>query len=571
MDRTLAGEGDDINEYAIGLDVFEKPASFDTRIDSSVRAEVSRLRRALSEYYEQAGRDDLWRVELPRRGYSVIFTQVPVAGTPLAAPPAQARARKRMLWIALAALAAAIAGVAMWRIWPNQAIRSVVVLPFNNMTGDASQDYIADGVTEELTDSLARVPDLRVVARTSAFQFKGKGIDVRQVGRELNVDAAVEGSIRWIDGHLRLTVQVNRTRDGYHILSRSFEGGTGELGRIERDMAQPVHAVLRPGSALPNRHVPSGEAREFFVKAKPLGEKEGTQEGFEHSVAYLNRAIQSDPSYADAYAALAGVYVSAAVNFASEPLQHVPAAKAAAAKALELDPLCGRAYGALGFLDGLVLLDWKRAEQELRHAISLIPQDAVQHGHLGITLMAQGRFPEALKELRTAESLDPLLAAAGTEIGLALYCARRYDDALRQFTKVVQLHPDAIAVHPFFGPVYEAKGEYRKAMAEYELSPNTPDTKARIAHLLAVGGKREQARRMLNELEHPAAGQPLPDAFNMAVSHAALGENDRAVEWLERAYEARNIALLKVHPMLDPLRGDPRFAKLLNRAGLGGD
>ncbi|HLW75864.1 MAG TPA: tetratricopeptide repeat protein [Bryobacteraceae bacterium] len=560
IEQELAGKGDQITEYAIGLDVLGKPASFDTRIDSSVRAEMSRLRRVLADYYDGAGRADPWRIEFPNRGYAPAF-KAGMAG--------RARWSKRWMMAGVAALAMAGAGVLLWRFEPwRPSYRSVVVLPFENLTGDAGNDYLADGVTEELTDSLARFADLRVVARTSAFQFKGKKIDIRQAGRQLNVDAAIEGSIRKMDGQVRLTVQVNRTRDGYHIMSRSFDGSILDLGRLEREMSQPVRAALRPGDPQPNGHVPNGEAKDWFLKAKALRGK-GTDQAFLDAVTYLNRAIESDPSYADAYAALAGVYANAATNLTSEPLQYVPSVRAAAAKALELDPASARAYAAQGYLDGPTLLDWKRGEQELRKAIGLLPQEATQHNWLGLTLLMEGRFEEALKELRTAQDLDPLSGAAEATVGFGLYCARRYDEAMKQFDLVLSLHPEIVSIHIYLGDIWEAKGQFDKAMAEYRIAlPKMPDVNQAIAYLLAVSGKPDEARRILDQIEHPPAGAAPPDPFGVALIYGALGDRDRAFGWLDRAYQNHKIALLKVHPMLDPLRSDPRYPALLKKVGL---
>ena len=312
-------------------------------------------------------------------------------------------------------------------------------------------------------------------------------------------------------------------------------------------------------------HVPPREARELFLKAQAI-RSQGSLEAFHSGVTDLTRAIEIDPSYSDAYAALAGLYASAAGNFGPEPLSYIPPAKAAAAKALELDPWSYRAFAVQGYMDGLILMDWSRAESELRKAVLLQPKDSGNHNWLGLTLLAQGRFEKAIQELRTAQDLDPL--HPGATLGFALYCARRYDEALHELIQMIHLHPDVIALHPYLGAVYEAKGEYEKPEAEYDfVLPTQPyAVKDRIAHLLAVMGKRDQAQRLLAELEHPRE-QP-PDAFSIAIIHAALDERDQAFEWLERAYDSRKIALVKVHPMLDPLRADERYQAFLKKARL---
>jgi len=339
--------------------------------------------------------------------------------------------------------------------------------------------------------------------------------------------------------------------------------------RLEAQAGQTLLGSLRPGTSLAKRRAPNPDAYELYLKARAY-RGDGTVTAFEQAVAYLNQAIERDPDYADAYAALAGVYTSGAANFASHPLEYVDKAKAAAAKALELDSSSARALAAEGFIDGMRLLDWKKGEQELRESARLMPGSATTHNWLGLTLLMQGRFDEALAELRTAEKAEPLVAAPGVTVGLALYFARRYDDAVRQLTKVQTLFPDKIMVHNFTGLAWEGKGAYLKALAEYQLvSAQYPaDVAGNLAHLYAEMGNSAQARALLARMEHPQPDQAPPAAFDIAVTYGALGDRDQAFEWLERAYDERKIEMLKVHPALDPLRDDPRYAALLRKAGL---
>lgn len=574
VEQKLAGRAGQVNEYGIALDVFERPASFDPRTESTVRAEMSRLRRTLADHYEGPGAADAWQVLLPARGHVPIIQarDQPAAETPKAPAPKAAAPRSRLvpgLALALAVAAVTILLVAeMVRYWhPAAPFRSVVVLPFANLTGDSHNEYLADGVTEQLTDALAQIPSLRVVARTSAFQFKGKGVDIREIGRRVGADAVIEGSLQLLNGKLRLTAQVNRSADGYHILSRRFEGAMQELGRLESEMVPPVVATLRPGTPVARRRTPDPQAYDLYLQARAYRAR-GTREAFDQAVAYLNRAIEHDPNYADAFAGLAGVYASAAVNFATEPLEYASEAKANAAIALRLDPLCSRAEAAQGFVDSMVFLDWSKGERELRRAVALMPQSAPNHNWLGTILLAQGRFPEAIAEQQTGESLDPLVPAVGS--AFAYYLARRYDDALERFLKARDLNPDVIAIHPFIGAVLQEKGQFDKAMAEYQLAlSKIPDqVNPRIALLLATMGKRDEARKMLASLEHPKVGESPASAFDLAAIYGALGDRDTAFQWLDRAYERRIVWPLKVHPVMDPLRGDPRYAQLLKKTGL---
>jgi TolB-like protein/Tfp pilus assembly protein PilF len=465
----------------------------------------------------------------------------------------------------VAAVALVAAGV--WVIWLAAApgkIRSVIVLPFTNLTGDAGNEYISDGVTEGLTDSLAHIASLRVVARTSAFQFKGKNADIREIGRRVHADTVIEGSLRKIGDGLRVTVQVNRASDGFHVLSRAFDGTARDLARMERDLTLPVVAAVRPGTAPASSHVPDAEAYDLLLKARALRDQ-SSPEGINKILEFLNRAVERDPQYANAYAAMARAYVGGATNTLIDPAAALPLAGVAINTALALDPRSAVAYDAMGFGDAMLELRWKKGEDELRKALRLMPQDATIHQHLGLVLLSQGDFAGAIPEMRTAEDLDPLSAAAGATVGMAYFYARRYDDALAQWQKVLTQHPDLILMHSLLGQVRVAKGEYDQAMTEYRavLAPDHQETSTMIVHLLAVSGKREEALAQFAQFENA----DYPDPIDMAAIYGALGDRDRAFAWLEKALVKRKAYVIKVHPFLDPLRGDPRYADLLKRAG----
>jgi len=288
-------------------------------------------------------------------------------------------------------------------------------------------------------------------------------------------------------------------------------------------------------------------------------------EGYQKSLKYLEEAVQIDPAYADAWAALSSAYVVAGSNWAPSALESIRLGKAAAARALELDPNCAGAWGALGFADSMYLLDWKRGEDELRRAIRLLPSGPASYNWLGNLLMYRGRFDEALVQLRHAEQLDPLSAAQAITEGAALFYARRYDRALERWMTVQQLHPGVAIVHLWIGRAWQEKGAFDQAMREYRMLPAAVSDFA-IAALEARQGHAAQARAILDRLEHPEQGRPR--ALNLAWIHALLGDRDEAFQWLEKAYEDRKITQLKVEPDLDSLRGDPRYAAMLRKTGL---
>ena len=577
VEKTLDGRAGELTEYALGVDVFGKPASFDPQTESTVRAEMSRLRRALQEHYGGSGAADAWRIEFPS-GYVPAIAPCGINTVQAESAPALAsgsaigrakRLRPGFHWMWVAAVAGVLIGVAMSRssLWRPAPIDSVVVLPFENLTGNPNLEYLADGITEQLTDSLAHIRSIRVVARTSAFQFKGKALDVREIGRRVNATAVVEGSLRTTAGRLQLTVQVNRAADGYHVLSQTFAGSMEDLPRLETAIVAPVRAVLGRGEEAPSKgRAPNPQAYDLFLKARAY-RGDGTLKGFEPAVALLNQAVDIDPGFADAYASLAGVYTSAAVNFAGDPTPYLEQAKASAAKALEIDPHSARAIASQGFVDS-ELFRWADSERELRESIRLMPH-TVAHDWLGLVLMEQGRFDEALAEFKITEQQDPLSTAPGAGVGFCLLMARRYDDALAKFLTLQRLHPEAKLLHLYTGFAWDLIGNYDRAMAEYRMLPDdTAAARVALAHLLAVSGRKEEARSRLAGMEHPAPGADPPRAFDVAAVYAALGDRDRAFLWLNRALDTRSIGLLKVHPALDPLRSDARYADLLRKTGL---
>ena len=562
-EHALAGTADRISEYAIGLDVFGKPESFDPRAESTVRAEMSRLRKTLAEYYAGPGAADPWRIELPAGGYVPVCIPAPETASK---PDALPRRRFRVLWLPALVFCLAAAGIAVWRLAPApRSVRSVVVLPFLNLTGDPGNDYLADGITEDLTDALAHIPSLRVVARTSAFQFKGKAVDIREIGRLVNADAVVEGSLQSVGGRLRATLQLNRAADGYHVLSRAVEGGRDEVSRLETEMVTPVLAILRPQVRPARGRTPDPQAVDLVLRARVL-RGYGSLDRFKQGVELLKQAVARDPQYSGAWAELASAYAGAATSISPDPVRFAEEAKADAARALELDPNSAEAHAAAGYADAMVLLNWRRGAEEIRLAARLMPQNALIHQRLANVLLSQARFREALAEARVSEQLDPLIANSGVGVGMVLFMQRNYAAAVAQWRRVAAVHPDVPAFHQAVGMGLEGMGDFQGARAEYQsVADRFPhDIELRTIRLLAVSGHPEEALRRQQAVE----AKKQDDPFTSAVVYGDLGRMDDAFAALERAWQLREYAMFKVHPFLDPLRRDPRFAGLLQRAGL---
>jgi tetratricopeptide (TPR) repeat protein len=334
-----------------------------------------------------------------------------------------------------------------------------------------------------------------------------------------------------------------------------LEGSPQELSRMQMDLGPAVLAVLRPGMKPSVDRPPDPGAFDLVLRARAL-RGYGLEDHFNRAVGLLNQAIQADPRYGGAYAELASAYAAAATNSFVDPLGAAEEAEAAAARAIQLDPSSATAYASEGYVDAMVLGKWKQGESEIRSALRLMPQEAAIHQRLGLVLLVQGEFEPALAEVRTAADLDPLVPAAGSSIGMVYFMERRYDRALAEWQKLAALHPDALSLRSLVGMAYEAKGEYAKAQAEYTAmaAQDQVGSDLRMMHLLAVCGQTQQARELVEKLAQTGPGGGL----DFAATYAALGERDKAFEWLEHAWEKRSLWMLKVHPFLDPLRRDQR-------------
>lgn len=328
-------------------------------------------------------------------------------------------------------------------------------------------------------------------------------------------------------------------------------------------MTTPAVAPTRIGAIPAAGHLPNPYDYGFLLKARLRGES--TPEGFQQSVEFLHQAVRRDPHYANGYAALARAYVAAATNTLIEPLAAIPLSHVAVSTALALDPQSAIAFDAMGFGDAMLELHWKKGEDELRKAVLLMPQDATIRQHLGLVLLCEGRFEEAIDHLQMAAALDPLSPVSGSAVGIAYFCWRLYDQALAQYARMKARYPGAGTLHVLTGQVYVAKGDFHQGMAEYRngLDAFQQDKSTLLVHALAMSGRYDEAREQLAELEDPDH----PDPIDLAAIYAALGDRDRAFSWLEKGLAKRKVYLVKVHPFLDSLRVDPRFAGLLVRAG----
>jgi len=587
VERTLAGEEDRIKEYLIGVEVFGRPVAYDPKDDPIVRIEAGRLRKKLAAYYSGPGANDPVIIELPKGGYVPVFqprslpekpqTASPEANEPVRPMPVQA-AHGRALRIAAAlVLMAAIVLTSTYYLLRSRAPgapASIAVVPFLNLSGGSAGEYLSEGVAEDLTTGLAELKGLRVVAATSAFQFRGKSEDVRKIGQALNAEALLEGSISQSGGGLRVNAQLINTRNGYHLWSKAYDVPGAKLFAFEQDVVQETARVLRvPASgAIPSmkRDTENAEAHNLYLQGRYLWNTRQLPDMLQ-SVQLFQRAIKDDPNYALAYAGLADTYTVMAINTQMAPAEAVPRAKAALKSALELEPNLAQAHATLGLLESQCEWNWRGAEQEFHQAIALQPNYAPAHHWAALNYMELGQFAAADAEFRQAQVLDPLSPMISEGLAENFYVARRYDDAI---TTVLNM-PNPKVGWAVLTYSYIFKGMYQEALKVPEVA-NATDLDGFLlkAEILIRSGDRAAGLKILEDLEsnhlNPGADQNYIPPGYLGWAYAMAGEKERAFAWLEKAYQQHDPALanLKVDPGFDSLRSDPRYPDLLKRVGL---
>ena len=456
--------------------------------------------------------------------------------------------------------------------------RSIAVLPFVNASPDAENEYLSDGITDELIDALAKIAGLRVSSRTSVFALKGKSLDVRAVGALLGVSVVLEGTVRKSGDRLRITAQLTSTDDGRLLWSQRYDRKLVDMFAIQDEIAGTIVSTLRAtmfadlSEHVPRRYTENIHAYGLYLKGRFAWNKR-TQEGVAEAIQFFEQAIAEDPDYAPAYAGLADSY-SLDVDYRSIPVAEAYArAKAYARKALELDESVPSAHASLAWSLFIYDWDWEEAEREFRRAIELNPRYASAHQWFAFLLASRGEHDAALLEGHTALELEPASVSIRRGVAWLSYYARRYDMARNHMARAIEMNPLATESYRILattlalqGERVEAEGMLREAMM---LPAAGAYTKASLGWVLALSGKRAEAEALLRELEVAAQeGYVSPVAF--AIIHIGLNNVDQALDWAERAYDERRgwLAYLKVNPMLDPLRGAPRFEALLRKMKL---
>jgi eukaryotic-like serine/threonine-protein kinase len=482
--------------------------------------------------------------------------------------------------LALVILMVGVAAAVYFSLFPGsgQAIDSLAVLPFVNVGADPNTEYLSDGITDSLINSLSQLPKLKVMSRNSVFRYKGPEADAQAAGRQLGVRAVLTGRVVTRGDTLSIVTELVDARDNSHFWGEQYNRKVSELvilqSELSRDISEKLRLRLRGEDKrrLTKRDTENAEAYELYLRGR-YNMNSLKDEGLKKSLGYFQRAIEIDPRYGLAYAGLAESYTELA-NIgtipAIPPKEGMPKAKAAALKALELDDRLAEAHNSLGLVAMSFEWDWKAAEREFTRAIALNPNYVNARHWYSHYLISMGRFEESLAESQRALALDPLDVGMNFHLGFHYFKARQYDQAVAQLQKTLEMnqHP---AAHAILGLAYEQKGLYNQAIAELQKSIELGgiDERGDLGHVYAISGKRDEAQKLLDLLQEESKHKHV-SPYNIAKIYEGLGEKHQAFASLEKAYEERdsNIINLKVDPELSGLHSDPRFTNLLQRIGL---
>ncbi len=554
--------------------------------DQGLNKAINKLRDALGDSAETPR----FIQTLPKRGYRFIapvHQPEPPVPTASLAQPAQGRPASRfkpVLWVVLAA----VASIALWTQVGNRVPKPqptpgrilLAVLPFDNLSGDREQDYVSDGMTEEIITQLGRLQPERlgVISRTSVMRYKHTNLPLAEIGQELGVEYMLSGSVRQEGPRVRVAVQLVRASDQTQAWAETYDRDAQGVITLQQDVAQGIARSLAlellpaQRAALARSPTTSSAAHDAYLKGRFYW-NERTESSLRKSLEYFQLAVERDPQYARGYVGLADSYNLLADYGALAPADALPKALTAARKALELDETLAEAHASLGWTTMVYEWDWAAAEREFQRALQLDPGYAPAHQWRAYLLRVSARPEEALAEARHAAELEPSSLIIQSIVGWHHYLSRQSEPALRQFQQALDMDPNFARVHSYLGWTYLQQRKYDQALAELEkareLSPGSPARLAELGHAYAVAGRREKALKVLSDLTAIARTRYVePDLI--ALIYAGLGDKDQAFCWLDKAYSERSVklVLLKVDPRMDPLRSDPRFQELAKRIGL---
>ena len=553
---------------------------FDVGLSSAVR----KLRDALGDSAE----NPQFIETIPKRGYRFI-APVKSATPDLAPPPASRPATSRVGWLGIGgglALAAMIAVIVLYQrgSWdrlrgatPAGSIKSIAVLPFDNLTGDPGQGYFVDGMTDGLTTNLAQVDGLQVISRASAMRYREPRKPLPQIGRELTVDALVLGAVVRSGERLRISAQLVDAATDRHVWAHSYDGEIRDAVVLQSEIASAIaHAVNAGGDDSKSLHLPlrrqvKPEAYDLYLKGVSL-EGRSTYEGFRNAVAYFEDAVAQQPDFAIGYAALANAQLQFLYGGPLSPRETVPKAEAAARKALELDDTLPQAHRALGAILHNYYWQWAEGDKEMRRAAELHRNSVEAHTAAATALIRSNRFEDALAEAERARRLDPLSLTVAMNVAAAFRAAGQYDRAMEGFRRALAIDPQSGRVHFQIGVTFLFMHRLKDAIQELETAdlPRGRNTRfeAYLAYAYAAAGRRADALKIVADLQ--ARGrQQYVSSFGIALVYDALGEKEPAMAALERAYEEHAVEFSQPaqYAPFQSLQTDPRFQSLMSRVG----
>jgi TolB-like protein/tetratricopeptide (TPR) repeat protein len=466
-------------------------------------------------------------------------------------------------------------------------LKSIAVLPFENLSRDPDNAYFADGIQEEILTRLSKIADLKVISRTSTQRFKSAPDNLLEIAKQLGVANILEGSVQRSADQVRVNVQLIKAATDAHLWADTFDRKVTDVFAVESEIAKAVADTLQAKlsgteqSAITARPTENSEAHDLYLKGRYFFGKR-TADDLKRAIDYFNQALAKDSNYAPAYAGLADSYVLLPQYSRESSAELFPKARAAAEKALALDNTLSEAHASLGLLLATLStsgINLRESEREFERAIALNPNYAPAHHWYGFgVLLPLGEFDRAIAEVKRALELDPFSAIMNANLGFCYLYARRYSEAIAQFRKAAELDPSSPAPHLGLGEAYELSGQREQAITEYEragnlfsqlthIPPTSDNFLPSLAGRYVLKGERAKALQLLDHYKGPTQRGAAPD-FAVALDYVRLGDNNKAIDWLERSYQNKEPGFLediKVNPLLDPLRGDPRFEALVEK------
>jgi serine/threonine-protein kinase len=461
---------------------------------------------------------------------------------------------------------------------PRRAINTLAVLPLANASADPNMEYLSDGITENIINALSQLPKLRVMARSVVFRFKGQDVDPLQTGRDLGVRAVLTGRVLQLGDELIISAELVDVVDGSQLWGEHYNRKVADIFKVQEEIAHEITRKLQlrlsgdQKKRLTKRYTDNIEAYQLYLQGRYYWSRR-TSEGIKGGIHYFQQAIDTDPNYALAFAGLADCYIMAGFYDHLPPADAFPQAKTAALKALEIDDQLAEAHISLAAIRTFYEWDWLDAERDFKQGIRLNCNSVKGHHWYACSLTSQGRFEEGFGEMKLAHELEPFSLIINRDIGRHYYFLRRYDQAIDKCCKTLETDPSFFLAHFYLIPAYEQKGMFEEAINELQkaiaLSGGSAAMTALLGHVHAVSGRRDEALEVLKELKEKSEREYVP-SYYFALVYLGLDEKDQAFKWFERAYRERSTHLvwLKVDPIFDGLRSDPRFTELIRRIGL---